>query len=229
MTTTAADLITGAFNKVGVYSPTAAQTAAALISLNNLVSFLGAEGLQNAVVSESFALTIGTASYTIGSAGAFNTVRPMKVVNCYLRDSGGYDYPIDEILAAKDYNDITIKTYEQRPTKLYFIPEYPLAKIIFNSEPEAAYTAYFEFFKTITEFAATTTALSLPPEYQEFFVYNLAISLAEDWDRKIPDSVRVRAAQTKEVIIALIASNMKPPEVKFDFNRRRPSNILSGE
>ncbi|MFA5240549.1 MAG: hypothetical protein WC476_12700 [Phycisphaerae bacterium] len=227
--TTAADLITGAFNKVGVYSPTAAQTAAALISLNNLVSFLGAEGLQNAVVSESFALTIGTASYTIGSAGAFNTVRPMKVVNCYLRDSSGYDYPIDEILAAKDYNDITIKTYEQRPTKLYFIPEYPLAKIIFNSEPEAAYTAYFEFLKTITEFAATTTALSLPPEYQEFFVYNLAISLAEDWDRKIPDSVRVRAAQTKEVIIALIASNMKPPEVKFDFNRRRPSNILSGE
>jgi hypothetical protein len=39
------------------------------------------------VTQESFALTASTGTYTIGSGGAFNTARPTKILNAFVRDS----------------------------------------------------------------------------------------------------------------------------------------------
>jgi len=216
MATTAGDIITASFIKVGVGSPTAAQTASALISLNNMISMFGAENLLYSVVSESHALVVADTEYTVGSGGQWDTDRPIGVRSCYLRDANNYDHPV-KCFTYKEYNDITNKSYSGRPNKLYFLPEYPLAKIIFNAASDYAYDAYFEFYGNFEEFALTTTAVTLPPEYKEALVYNLAISLGEDWDRKISQTVIVKAAMSKEVLEALIASQNTPPKAKFDF------------
>jgi hypothetical protein len=54
---TANDLITAAFQKVNVYSPTTAQVDSALISINNMISMWGVEFLAYAPTSESFSVT----------------------------------------------------------------------------------------------------------------------------------------------------------------------------
>ncbi len=213
---TAGDLITAAFIKVGIDSPTTAQTASALISLNNVMSLLGADFMVPVVTSESFTLAVGDPEYTIGSAGQWNTVRPNKVNSCFIRDSSGYDHPI-KIIGKNDYSSIWNKSWNAFPTELYFLPEYPLAKIIFDSKPLAANTAYFEFDKNFTEFALTTTSMSLPNEYKEFFVYNLAVSLGEDWDRAISKTVFAQALRTREVVERLIAANRPCSKARFDF------------
>jgi hypothetical protein len=212
---TALEIITAAFNKVNVYNMTTAQEAAALVSLNNLLGMLAAENLQYAVTGETKALTIGTASYTVGDGGAFDTVRPIRVDNCFLRNSDNYDFPV-KVISPIDYNDIFYKSTSCRPEKLYFLPEYPLAKLIFESKPDEAYTAYFDFWKPFTELVTTATSVTLPPEYKELLVYNLAVSLGEDWDRKIPESVSRRAKETKDIVETVNAANRKPPKSKFD-------------
>ncbi len=213
---TAGDLITAAFLKIGIDSPTAAQTASALISLNNMASLLGADLLPPAVVSESFSIVATDPEYTIGASGQWDTVRPMKVLSCFLRDDDQRDLPLD-ILSSKDYNEIYNKMWDATPTGLYFLPEYPLAKIIFNSRPIAGYDVYFEFLKNFTEFALTTTTMSLPNEYKEFFVYNLAVSLAEDWDRVVSKTVFAQSVRTREVIDRLNAAARTVPKAQFDF------------
>ncbi len=212
----AAAIITAAFGKISVEAPTSAQTASALISLNDLVSILGADGMMYAPVSESFSLTVADAEYTIGTSADFDTARPLKVLSCFLRDGDNYDWPV-KIVSWKDYNLIINKTLTARPSELYFLPEYPNAKIKFNHPADYAYTAYFEFLKNFTEFATTATTVTLPNEYKEALVYNLAVSLGEDWGRDIPKTVIVKAEQYKEIIQSLNASQRVVPRAKFDF------------
>lgn len=105
MSTTAADIITAAFRKAGIETPTTTQRTDALTTLNNMVSGWTPEIIQVAVTRESLALTAGTASYTIGPAGDLATVRPLRLENAFLRDSESLDSPL-EIVAAKDYNQV---------------------------------------------------------------------------------------------------------------------------
>jgi hypothetical protein len=212
---TASDLITQALDKVSVYSPTTAQTTTALNSLNSFVRILAAEELGYAVTGETHTLTAGTAEYTWGSGGDIDSVRPMRLDNCFLRDSNNYDYPVD-IIAAKDYNDVISKTLEARPDEVYFLPEYSLAKIIFNYEPDAAYTAYLDSWKPITVFASASATMSLPPEFEELLIYNLAVRCGEDWDRTVKDTVYKRAKDTMDTIKLVNATVRKPPRAKFD-------------
>jgi len=212
---TAGDLITAAFLKVGVGSPTANQTASALISLNNMVSSWGGEQLVTAVTRENFTLTAGDAEYTIGLGGDFDTVRPIRIESAFLRDTEDYDWPL-EVVSAKDVNAVTYKATEAKPGKLYFVPEVTLAKIIFDCEPDIAYVLYLESWKNFTEFTDTTTTVTLPNEYKEAIIYNLAVSLAEDWDRVVSKSVMMRADETKYLLSAANAATRPVPTAKFD-------------
>jgi hypothetical protein len=221
---TASDIITAALNKVGVYVPTTAQQATALQSLNNMISSWGADLIQPYQTRESFSLTVGTASYTIGTGGTFSATRPMRIESCFLRNSDGYDFPVD-IMSKKDYDAISSKSFSARPEKVILLTEYPLAYIIFDNAPDVAYTAYFDFTKQFTEFSTVSDSVSLPSEYKEALVYNLAISCAEDWDRKVSQTVLLRARETKVMILALNASNQPCPIASFDIRTGSRYNI----
>jgi hypothetical protein len=225
---TAGGIITAAFQKIGVGSPTASQTASALISLNNMLGGWGPLIIQPSVSRESLALTIGTATYTWGPGGNIATARPSRIENAFLRDSEGYDSPLN-IIAANDYNNVSFKTTHARPVALYFIPEVTQTKMIFDCEPDVAYTLYLEAWKPFTEFAATTDTVTLPNEYKEALVYNLAISLAEDWGRTVTDSIRQQAQDMKYLISAANAATRSIPKAKFDLFGRSSYNINTDE
>jgi len=215
----AGDIINAAYRKIGIANAEIDEQNNALEALNDLLGIWGAEYLFPYVVRESFALTSAD-TYTIGSGGTLNTVRPIKISSLYLRDSNNNDYPI-KIMSAKKYNDMTIKGQSGRPTRVYLIPEYPLAKIIFNYAPDTAYTAYFDFIKNFTEASSTLTTISLPNEYKAFLKYNLAIVLAEDKKIILPPTVYQLAAQYKDIIDRLNASVKVTPTAIFDMNIRR--------
>lgn len=213
---TAADIISTAFRKIEVTTYTTAQETEALTDLNNVLSLLGADGLAECVTAESFSLVVADSEYTIGSGGQFDTVRPLRVLSCYLRDANSYDWNV-KVIASKDYFNLSNKSFSARPTELYYRPEYSLGKILFNTSPDYAYTAYFEFVKNLPEFAATTDTVDLPNEYKEFLVYNLAVSLGEGWGRTIKPSVLLRAKESREIIDRMLASQRPPRRARFDF------------
>lgn len=213
---TAYDLILAAFRKVGVQSPDASKIANALTSLNNMLGMWGADRLVYCVTTEAFSCSSADSEYTIGDGGQWNTVRPNSIERCFLRDSDNYDHPVDVNLASKDYNYLSNKSYTGRPGSAYFLPEYPLAKLIFNSSPDTDYDVYLEMFKPWTELASTSAAFTAPAEYKEGVIYNLAVSLGEDWDRIIPKTVIAKAEEYKYIIKHLIASQRKTPKAKFD-------------
>jgi hypothetical protein len=221
---TAGELITAAFNKVGVYSPTTAQMSSGLTSLNIMLSGWNPEILQPALTFESLTLTAGDREYTIGTTADLVTTRPLRIESAFLRDSDNYDWPL-EIVAAKDANAVTYKATEARPEKFYYIPEETNGKIFFECEPDEAYTLYLESWKPFTECTASSTTFTLANEYKEAIVYNLAISLAEDWDRQVPATVVKRAEETKYLLSAANAATRPVPKAKFDMFLGHAYNI----
>jgi len=217
--TTGSGIVDAAYIKVGIDAPTTAQYTSGLVGLNNLVSQWGGESLIYCVTSESFTVSTGDEEYTIGSGGDWDTIRPLRVESCFLRDADNYDYPV-VVMDSKSYNSIRNKTFDIRPVKLYFLPEYPLAKIIFDAAADADYTAYFEFIKSIPELATIGTTITMPDEYKEALVYNMAISLGEDFDRVIGKTVIANAIRTKDVIRAIIAAQKRVPETRFNIPGR---------
>ena len=215
---TAGDLISAAFTKISIATPTTAQNASALVTLNDLISILGADLIPPYITSYSHSLTIGDYDYTIGSGGNFDTVRPLKIEGCYLKDSSGYDRVIS-ILSKKDYNRMYNKDATAPPSGLYYSPEYPLGKILFDSAPEQAYDAYFDLWVNFTEFATSATTVTLPDEYKAFLIYNLAVSLAEDWGRDVSKTLYAMTQESKRIIESLNASNKPVPLARFDTRR----------
>lgn len=207
------DLVDPILRKLGISTPELSERNDCLVALNNLISSLSAERLFiHEVTRENFALTINDAEYTIGSGGDFNTVRPTKIVDAYLRDSTT-DYPL-EIRPIGNYNDIKDKTRDGLPTILYYLQEYPLGKILLNYEPDKAYVLYLNSWKQITEFAKLTTSVSLPLEYKRMLIFNTAVDLASEYDEALSPEVFAIASSSKR---ALQMVNSKPvQESAFD-------------
>ena len=217
-------VIKAAYRKIGLSSPTTSELTNGLEAINDMLSMFGADFLFPYLIRESKALTIGADVYTIGSGGDFNTVRPLQISSVYIRDAADNDFPI-RVISAKEYNAISIKGRSGRPTRVYYIPEYSFAKIIFDYAPDAAYTAHFEFVKNFAEAASTSSTVPLPDEYKAFLTYNLAVQLAENDKINLPSSVYVLAERTKEIIESLIAAAKTIAPIRFDIATRKYLNI----
>lgn len=228
MSTTANTITDAAYRKCGLLLPTSDEDTYALEALNNMISLWGTEFLVPYRVRENFDLTIGTRNYTIGSGGAFDTVRPMRIDSIILRDSDDYDYPIT-LISGQEWNNIRYKDRSGRPTKVYYKTEYPLGIIRFNRKTDVVYTALFCFWKNFTEFANITTAVTLPNEYKRALIYNLAVELAEDNSIDIPSSVLRSAANSRILLSRLIAANKIVPNAKFNFTDGMLYDITTDE
>lgn len=134
------------------------------------------------VTQESFALSAGTVSYTIGSGATFNTTRPSKIVDpCFVRDSSNYDSSLT-LINAESYGNITLKSSGNTyPTYLFYDGAYDssgYATINVYPAPVASLTLFINSWKQLQNFANLSTALLLPPGYQLMIESNFAVHLA---------------------------------------------------
>lgn len=177
----------------------------ALAVLNSMIASWSAENLLvPALVTDSLTLTASDGEYTFGSGGDINSARPNRIEHAFVQDSGGNDYPV-KVIHARDYNEITLKTTTGRPCQLYFIPEYPLARIKLYYVPDSAETLYMDSWKPLSSLASAATTVSLPGEYQMALEYNLAVAIAPEYTQPLPVKVEKEAERTKNLIKKLNA------------------------
>jgi hypothetical protein len=197
---TAQQLITAAYRKNAIFTPTAEQLANGLLDLQNMLSSWSADGLIiPAYTKENFTLSIGQAVYTIGASGNLNTVRPIKPVRAFIRQSNN-DYTIDVTMTERQYNEMLIKDLEGMPRRLYYDPQYPLANIKFDYEADKAYDFHLISEKPLTNPSALGTTFSIPLEVNRALIYNLAVELAPDNDNQLPREVFATAVTSLETL-----------------------------
>lgn len=219
---TAQDIIYRAFKKCRNNQPENTDVKEALDTLNDLIASTGPELITYTRVIEEFTITSGVAEYTIGDGGDFDTERPLFITNIVFSQNENYQNILP--ISLTDYNRIDRKALEGVPTGYIFLDEYPLAKIIFNCIPNQAFTIGISSIKEFTEFTSLTSEVNLPNHYKEYFIYNLAVRLAEEYGVELSESVYALAEKSKDSVINLNMINRKTPQSKFDFG----TGILTG-
>jgi len=201
---TANDIIKGAYRLLGVASNgetlSAAEAQDGLDALVDLIDSLSADGLPVPYVTrESFALTIGTDSYTYGSGGDFDSSRPIDILSAYIRDADDTDFSVD-VVSRTYYNSIEDKGDSARPRALYFTDEYPLAKVIFDNAPDVSYTLYVDSIKPMSTPTGISSSMSFPPGFNRMLRYNLAIDLAAEHGIQLNATVPAIAQESRAIV-----------------------------
>ena len=176
------------------------QETDALAVLNSLIASWSAERLiVPYLTTDTLTLTAGDGEYTFGTGGDIDSARPNRIEEAFVRDSNNNDFPV-EVIHVSEYNDVGLKTTQGRPYYLYYIAEYPLAKIKLIYVPNAAETLSLDSWKPLSSISAASATISLPGEYQRALEYNLAVDLGVEYAQKLSDAVYMRAEQTKKII-----------------------------
>lgn len=182
---TALQLITSSMRLIGAIAtgetPTADEANDGLTALNDLMETWSTENLAiYGSANESFPTVGGQAVYTIGPAGNFNTVRPVRIASAYCTYQG-VDFPI-EIIGQDQYNLIPLKTQQQQVVEqLLYVPDNPLGIITLWPVPSQIITLVMSTDRVLSQVPSLATSLIFPPGYLLALKHALAILLAPDY------------------------------------------------
>ncbi len=203
MTTTGRIIITKAMQKCGILTmnetPTSNEANDALDALNALVASYANDSMMCfARTWETFTLTGGTGTYTIGPSGDFNTVRPLFIADCYVR-LGTTDYPVSVINDEIYTGNIVQKNVQGIPEYVNIDNGYPLATLRFFQVPSSGMPVFLLTEKALTAFTLDG-AVALPPGWERLLIFNLPDEIAGDYGVTVPDAVQKVAMQSKAAI-----------------------------
>lgn len=121
-------------------------------------------------------------SYTV--PGDFKTERPLRITDSFTRittQGSGLDYPI-EIISQDRYIEIGFKAIAAPwPIVAWYNPTMPLGTIYFYQNPSGAGELHLFSDRILTDFAALTTDVRMPPGYARALKRNLARDLAPEY------------------------------------------------
>lgn len=229
----ALELITRAMKTAGVLgqneTPDSGQADDGLQMLNDMLDSMSLDRTSIfTITQESFSLVSGTASYTIGSGGVFNTSRPVQIDNLTIT-SGSIDYPI-EPLNSQDYADIADKSSPSGIPQFYYYDDgFPLGTLYLWGVPGSALTLNIGKWAQLTQFANLTTQYTFPPGYYRMLHYNLSKEICPQYGMSLtPEAMQIAVES-----YALIRNHNLPDpilktEIGYLVGRRRRFNIFSG-
>ena len=153
---------------------------------------------------ESFALTANQNPHTIGldfnssGAGDFDIVRPPAIKSASTIPSGAtMELPVS-LLDQDQWNEITDKTTASAyPTKLWYERDWPLGRIWLYPKPTEAATLILYLWQQLESGMALGDRFSVPPGYLRALRFNLAVELASEFGKQIPEHVGRIAMESK--------------------------------
>lgn len=185
---------------------TAAQASDGLEILNQLIASWSGESLVLPFrTTETLTYAVSKNEYTIGTGGDLNTARPIQILDAYHR-LNSIDYAMD-IMSFRRYADIGLKSISTFPTRLYFEPEYPLAKLHFDLMPATDLTLHLISMKALTSIANLDDTIVLPAEYDRALKFNLMLDLAPDYGMKVSQEIINAATESKANLKRIARAN----------------------
>jgi len=225
--TTARDIIKKSMQRLGILTkgeePADDEANDALSSLNMMLESWSTDSLSvYALTWETFTVTGGQASYTIGSGGDFNTVKPISIKASYIT-IGDTDYTL-QLINDADYNrNILQKQITGIPDYITFDNAYPLSTIRLYPVPSTNYDLFLLTEKPLV-ILALDDIISLPVGWERALVNNLAIELAPEYGQQVTGDLRALAKNSKRAIERAVSKN-RP----FDYPRGGTNrNIYTG-
>ena len=211
MEMTARELITLALKKIGVLgvgqTPLPEDINDGFTELNLMIGQWASQRyMLYHLVSNSIVCT-GAQSYSLGPTGDIvYSERPSVIESAFVRllnnatAANRVDYPLMQLPSREDYDRVPMKLLNSFPQFFWYDAAYPNGLIYPLPIPNDQYSLHVTTRMILSEFASLDTTITLPPEYYQALLYNLAALLATSYDKDVPQAVAVFAKSAKEVI-----------------------------
>jgi len=206
---TALDVIADALRELGVLAAgevaTADEAISGLAALNRLVDGCAAERLMIYTTTRTtYALVAATQNYTVGTGGNFNVARPVYLDHVTIYDDSASVFQESPLTPLTEDAWAAVPAKSQtalEPTCYYYNPTYPTGTLsVWPVPTSTVLTGVVYAPQQVSEFAALTTTVSLPPGYRRFLVKNLAFELAPSYGRPASQELIAHAIDSKAVV-----------------------------
>ena len=198
--------------------PTSADLALCLSKANLMLDEWAADGLMIPAVTRT-TWTISGSSYTVGSGGTINIVRPEFVEHISYYDTS-FTTPAEvplQPLTDDAYAAYTVKTLTSPyPQAYWYNPTYTsgFATLILLPVPTSATLVGVMYAKTaLIEIAATSTTMTYPSGYKNMMVTNLAVRLAALYEREPSQTLTEEANRS---LATVMRKNIKLSDLSID-------------
>jgi hypothetical protein len=209
-------------------SPTSDESADALTALNAMIdSWRNERLLTYALMESTVTLSAGDTTYTIGAAGNIVATCPVKIESAFVR-SGNVDFPV-EIIDKARFDAIPDKTTTSDiPQFIYYDHAVTTGTMNVWPVPTTANVLHVTMWTVLSTLATVGTTVTLPPGYERALVYNLAIEIAPEYEKKISQEV---AKNAKESLAAIKKINSRQTLAYSEIGslgHRQKSDIYAG-
>ena len=217
---TARDLVRGSLRLLGVLAsgeqPSAAEAFDGLQALNAFLDSASNEHLTAYVIERlDVPLVPGKSTYTWGVPGGdIAHPRPFQLEGAVLRlVENAYEYPL-ELVDQAQYQAVALKTQASLyPSLVWYEPTYPLGTLHLWTVPEQANVLAVFPWVPLTRFPSLDAPLEMPPGYERWLRYALAVELAPEFGRDVSPVVMATLAQA---VAALKRTNTRVPVLGLD-------------
>lgn len=240
MASTIRQLITGALRLINVIAqgeaPSEDDVEITKSALNGMIDSWSNNKLMIYTMNPTEFPLSGKQNYTLGPGGDWDVTRPMEIDNAYTRLNSGTLQQIDiklKLLTDEEYGDISVKnTPSTFPYALYDNGNYPLRTISLFPIPTGPASIVLWLRTPLLDLTDLDAVVNYPPGYERCFRFNLAVEIAPEFGKQIPDEVAVIAKRSKEELERL---NSVPVHIRGDGGnivrgrgRGGPSAIITG-
>ena len=166
----------------------------------------------------TFPLIMGQQSYNLGPLGDFDMPRPAVISRMSIQypSTGGLflEIPIDSEFDLEHWQAIVVKNIPSAfPLVCYNNTGYPFMNLNFWPIPSAPCNVILYTQDLLPFIVALTDTLQLPTGYSDAIIYNLAVRLAQMFDRVPSQELKQEAAMAKHDLNAI---NRSTPQAKYD-------------
>jgi hypothetical protein len=179
--------ITAALRKLVVLpsggTPTTSQINDCSDSLNAIVKAFQADGMPLwKISSQSFTVTSGTSSYTVGPSQTINCPKPLRIIEAFYTPSGATNTPLN-VYNRYDFNQLPQgTTYAGLPVNLYYQPLRTTGTIKLWPTPNDSTTSVaFHYQSPYEDMDSSTDDFDFPSEWLMAIIYNLAWAMAPEY------------------------------------------------
>lgn len=220
---TAGDLIKDALVEIGAYAVSDAipsdDVQFGLRTLNRMVSLWNTDDLMVYTVNrQTFNLTAGKQTYTLGTGGDFNIPRPVRIPQASVLINTATPTPLEipiDILTDAEWQAVSLKqTPSTFPVKVWITGDVPLNRLWFWPLPQDSTVQVVLYcWGQVQPYTALTTSVVFPNGYEEAIVTNLALMLANSYGIQPMQMLTQRALLSKSLIGS---QNIEPTFLSID-------------
>lgn len=230
------DVCDQALRKIGVVGQGAKMRAYqlqdAVFNLNLILDSWNVDG--NMIFSQTiqeFPVSNGTVSYTFGPGGDWDVpTRPVEIeyASFVLTTSTPHIYLPMDILSAQEWSSIhLIQVPTSVSNKIYVDQNWPLANAYIWPQSTTSQFVRLTYWNPLNSNLLSTDTFSMPPAYARGLILDLAMNLAPNYGKDIPQDLAGIVNSLKKQITN---ANLQPNRLVYDVPTGNPTyNVVDDQ